>query len=40
MRVIKAVFKDNNIRWEVNMDEIYIQVDPNTRELINGYKTC
>ena len=40
MRVIKARIKDNNIRWEVDMDEIYIQIDPNTKELIKGYPTC
>ena len=40
MRVMKAVIKDNNVRWEINMDEIYFQVDSNTAKLIKGYPTC
>ena len=39
-RQMQAVIKDNNIRWEVKMDEIYIQIDPNTTEPISQYLTC
>jgi len=39
-RQMKAVIKDNNIRWEFNMDEIYIQIDPKTTDPISQYLTC
>ena len=39
MRIMKAVIRDNIIRWEVDMNEIYVQID-NTIEQIKEYLTC